>query len=196
MARRGRLDGRRRGDRRHSLICHWARSCLLPVALLAATMGAPPRLGLLVTAIGRLSLSPPSGHATGHGTVALSTVACTAYREHRAAFGFLALFQAGWHFHQEQCQTPRNYALQRPQLPATTGLMIGRMIAPTARTMLLTPGGRFRKLRFQMIADTALGYRRDRDRHKDARLKVTARRRKQIAKLGMRARRARSTGAE
>ena len=32
--------------------------------------------------------------------------------------------------------------------------MIGRTIAPAARMMLLTPGWRFRKLRFQMIADS------------------------------------------
>ena len=57
-------------------------------------MGTLTRLGLLVAAIGRLSLSPPSVRATGHATVALATVASTAYREHRSAFRFLALPQA------------------------------------------------------------------------------------------------------
>ena len=52
MPRRGRVDGCRRGDRSGSLICHRARHRLPPIPLLAATMGVPTRLALLIAGIG------------------------------------------------------------------------------------------------------------------------------------------------
>ncbi|MBL8237461.1 MAG: hypothetical protein JNM66_08590 [Bryobacterales bacterium] len=133
------------GGRHHGLVCSF------PVASLAALMGSPARLSLLIALVRRASLLPASIRAASRTTVSLAAITATADMENGPARRIVALLLT-------EClvNAGRRGLRHSGIMPSVRGkpkLMIGPMTGAFGADDAAASGATIRKLRFQMIAD-------------------------------------------
>ena len=147
--------GRRQRDRRGSLICHGRLGRPFSIAPLAAAVRVSALLALLIPLVGVVALSAPDCGPTRCATIALATIATDANSEYRPALR-VATYSQPKDSIADNGRIRHSGIMPSPGSPAalddrTDDCAFGAM-------MLLALRQEFRKLRFQMIADS-LEYR-------------------------------------
>ena len=146
-------SGRRQRDRRGSLICHGRLGSPFAIAPLAATVRVSALLALLVPLVGVVALSSPDSGPTRCATVALATLATHANSEYRPALRAATYLQP-------KDTVAVNGRIRHPGIMPSPGgpprMMIGQMICAFGADDVAGSRPTFRKLRFQMIANTNL----------------------------------------
>ena len=146
-------SGRRQRDRRGSLICHGRLGSPFAIAPLAATVRVSALLALLIPLVGVVTLSVPNSRPTRWVTVALTTIATNANSEYRPALRAAT-------YPQPKDTVTVNGRIRHPGIMPSPGgpprMMIGQMICAFGADDVAGSRPTFRKLRFQMIANTNL----------------------------------------